>query len=159
MTDLPEGGIARILDEWVVELERDETPVRTERLDVWIAELFALRAVQRRLRDVLDDLEDRVARAVPHGEQVEHAGRRWRVTRETRRRNWDDDGLLRAVLDSRRVDRDTGVVVDETPIEKIRHVWRLSGRDARLGALRDRGIDDDEFCEVERGRLRFTEVR
>lgn len=67
--------------------------------------------------------------------------------RKTTRRNWRSDDLLRMVLDTRRVDRDTGEI--ESDVEKIKHVYPLAGYNARLTALRERGIDVDDFCEVE----------
>lgn len=65
------------------------------------------------------------------------------------RTQWDKDALLSAVLDSRLVDRRTGEVVDESPLEKVRHVWNLGA--PRVTALRDRGIDPDQFCRSEWG--------
>lgn len=63
------------------------------------------------------------------------------------RKSWDRDALLRSVLDTRRVDTDTGEITDETPLDKVLHVWNLGT--PRLTALKDRGLDPDEFCESE----------
>ena len=64
-------------------------------------------------------------------------------------RNWQSDDLLRAVMDSRLVDED-GVVVEETPLDRIKHVYPLAGYQARVTALRKRHIDPDEYSETER---------
>jgi hypothetical protein len=64
------------------------------------------------------------------------------------RTQWHKDDLLRAVLDTRIVDETTGEITDPTPLDKVLHVWNLGA--PRLGALKDRGIDPDEFCHVER---------
>ncbi len=65
------------------------------------------------------------------------------------RTKWQNDDLLRAVLDSRLIDFETGEITEETPLEKIRHVFALSGGSARITALKDRGIDADEYCSTE----------
>lgn len=62
---------------------------------------------------------------------------------------WEKEDLLRAVLDSRLVDKDTGEVRDESPLDKVLHVWNLPA--PRTTALKARGIDADEFCRTERG--------
>lgn len=73
------------------------------------------------------------------------------VERTTRadRKQWDGEALRSAVLDSRLVDPETGEVADESPLDKILHVWNLGA--PRVTALRARGIDPDEFCRVEFG--------
>lgn len=68
----------------------------------------------------------------------------------TTKRNWDHEGLLRAVLDSRLVDTETGEMLEETPLERVKAVWNLAGYSARSGALRSRAIAEDEYCETER---------
>lgn len=65
------------------------------------------------------------------------------------RTDWDHEALLRCVLDSRRIDTDTGEVLDETPTDKLAHVYGLRGYQAKVGVLRDRGIDPDEFASTE----------
>jgi hypothetical protein len=75
--------------------------------------------------------------------------------RSANRTTWDKD-LYRAVLDTRLVNPATGEVLDETPLEKVLHVWNLGA--PRVTALRARGIDPDEWCEVEYGRLTIRKV-
>lgn len=124
----------------------------------WTVELFELRDLIRALRGLADDLESCIARSLDDGETVVVDGRRYTRTREIRRRSWDIDGLVRDVLDSRLVDRTTGEVYDETPVDKLRHVWRLDGSSVRIQALRERGLADDEYCTIERGRWRLRDV-
>jgi len=65
-----------------------------------------------------------------------------------RRTNWDHDALLRLVVDSRIVDKETGEI--ESTLDVLRKVYPLKGYNARTTALRSLNIDPDEFCETER---------
>lgn len=98
-------------------------------------------------------LEDKLGKAM--GRKlvvVEDLGALERHRSTTYRSDADQSSdLLRAVLDSRVVDKDTGEVRDETPVDKIRAVWALAARDARVTALRERNLAKDEFCTVEIG--------
>jgi hypothetical protein len=67
--------------------------------------------------------------------------------KKTRRTNWHSDDLLRVVLDTRMVDEVTGEV--EGVLDIVRKVWGLRGYQARLGELRKRGLDPDEWCDVD----------
>lgn len=69
--------------------------------------------------------------------------------RSARRTGWDNDALVRAVLDSRLVDRETGEIVDESPADRLRACFNLSGSNVRLTALKARRIDPDELCSTE----------
>jgi hypothetical protein len=60
-------------------------------------------------------------------------------------RGWQTDDLLRAVLDTKLVDPETGEMVEETPLDKVRAVWNLGA--PRLTALKDRGLQPDEFVD------------
>jgi hypothetical protein len=63
------------------------------------------------------------------------------------RTSWDKPDLLRAVLDTKLVDTETGEIIDETPLSKVTTVWNLGA--PRLTALRDRGLDPDDYCKTE----------
>ena len=67
--------------------------------------------------------------------------------RKKDRTRWDKEQLLRDVADSKLVDRETGEVKDETPLEKVLMVWNLAY--PRITALRARGLDADDYCETE----------
>ena len=62
------------------------------------------------------------------------------------RTGWRKEELLEAVLDSRLVDPDTGAIADESPLERVLHVWNLG--EPRSTALAKRGLNGDEFCHV-----------
>lgn len=88
------------------------------------------------------------------------------VKRGAQRKEWDIHSLLRMVLDSRRPpDTDTGeadpaddghAVVKDEPVTvspdlgRVLDVWNLGA--PRTTALRDRGIDPDEFCATAPGK-------
>ncbi len=40
-----------------------------------------------------------------------------------------------------------GVITDESPVDKILYCWNLGA--PRVEALRARGLDPDDYCEVE----------
>lgn len=64
--------------------------------------------------------------------------------------DWQTEDLIRAVLDSRLIDLETMEVVDESPADKLMHVFSLSGSNARLTALKERGLRVGAFCTVTR---------
>ncbi len=113
-----------------------------EALHSWLA----LEQAHRCLAVVRDELEKRLADQLTEPATiigvgvVERQGRRDRKT-------WNSDALLSAVLDSRLIDPRTGEIADESPLDKVRHCWNLGA--PRLTALRDRGIDPDQFCSSE----------
>lgn len=87
------------------------------------------------------------------------------VKRGAQRKEWDRRGLVRAVLDSRlppspdgEVDpADAGhatvdgeLVTTSPDLSRVLHVWNLGA--PRTTALRDRGIDPDEFCATAPGK-------
>lgn len=62
-------------------------------------------------------------------------------------KGFDNERLVRDVLDSRIIDSRTGEVMDETPYEKITMVWNLAGGTARKTALSARGLDILDYAE------------
>ena len=95
------------------------------------------------------ELETAIAAAMGDSEEtaVEGIGL-VQVERPVRRSAWKSDDLRRVVLDSRRVD-ENGEAVDETPVDKLLHVWSLGA--PRLTALREREIDPDDYSESKAG--------
>lgn len=100
----------------------------------------ALSAILQHVETIIGESLTGFKTVVPgHGEV-----RRHKRKRET---DWQSDDLLRVVMDSRIVDKDTGEI--ESDVAKIRRVWNLAGYSARRGALKKLGIDPSEFCHVE----------
>lgn len=116
-------------------------------LDDEIAAWRTLTETRRTLTHMIEDLENVIGKAMADkrytsdGVTVERA-------RKANRTQWDTESLRRIVLDSRIVDETTGEVKDETPVDKLLHVWNLPA--PRTTALKARGIDPDEFCSTER---------
>jgi hypothetical protein len=121
-------------------------------------ELHFLRTMATRLRDLTDDIDSRIAETFEKREKVSLGGDVYEAKRTARRRNWQDADLIRAVLDSVIIDRETGEIMSETPAEKLAAVFPPRGYGARLTELRRRGIADDEFCDVEWSRVRLAKV-
>lgn len=70
-----------------------------------------------------------------------------RHRRQPRARNWQSDDLLRLVLDTRVVDPETGEI--ESQVDALKKVYGLRGYQAKLRELEKRGIQVDEWCEIE----------
>lgn len=99
------------------------------------------------LRDVLSSLERLVGdRMSDFRQTIEGVGTLERHKNESKTK-WRKDELLAAVLDTRLVNAETGELVEETPLEKVLHVFNLPA--PRTTALKARGLAYDEFCEVE----------
>lgn len=113
--------------------------------------------VQRELAAVMSLLTHGFAETLGERETtIDGVGTLRRRARKDRTK-WQKDDLLRAVLDSRVVNTDTGEVTDETPLDKVLAVWNLAA--PRTTALRDRGIDPDEFCASEWGGWTIEVIR
>ena len=64
-----------------------------------------------------------------------------------RRTNWDHDGLLRLVVDSRVLNEETGEI--ESVLAVVKKVYPLAGYNARTTALKALNIDVDEYATTE----------
>ena len=105
-----------------------------------------LTEAKRGLDDTVKRLGHEIGKAIGK-EPATLAGKTVKRRSSIRRTKWDNPALLRAVLDSRLVDPQTGEVADESPLDRVQHVYPLSGGTARTTALRDRSIDPDQFSE------------
>ncbi len=123
-------------------------PIVGEGLQEHCEHLLAVQQAKRDLADVEQQIKDAVGHLMGSHktEVIDGFGVVKRSTRRNRSK-WDTDSLLRLVLDTKVVDPETGEVHDETPIDKVLHVWNLPA--PRMTALKLRGIDADEFCESE----------
>lgn len=113
-----------------------------------VRHLLAVQQARRDLADVEQSIKNNVGHLMGSHRTVvvDGLGVIKRSVRKNRTK-WNTDDLRRMVLDTKLVDPDTGEVFEETPVEKILAVWNLGA--PRLTELRVRGIDSDEFCEVE----------
>lgn len=68
-------------------------------------------------------------------------------SKPTKPKGFDNERLLRDVLDSRLVEAGSGEIMDETPLEKIQMVYPLAGGTARKTALKARGLDILDYAE------------
>lgn len=108
--------------------------------------LAMIRESRQTLAHIERELERKLADLMPGKRVVVSGVGTFERHKRTNRKSWDSDDLLRAVLDTRLVDED-GVIADETPLEKVLHVWNLGA--PRVTALKARGIQADEFCHAE----------
>ncbi len=100
------------------------------------------------LKVMLDTLENRVGDLMGDKAKVDvdHVGHLERH-RHKSYTQWDREALLRDVLDSRLVDKNTGEVLNETPLEKVLAVWNLGA--PRKTVLLQRGLQPDEYAFVD----------
>lgn len=125
-------------------IEMDDDPIDIAQL----ARIRALAAEAKRSLSVLTELLDTaLGDACGQYETViEGIGVIRRHKRKSRTK-WDSPDLLRTVLDSRLVDKTTGEVKDESPLDRVLHVWNIGA--PRATALKERGIQIDEYCTTE----------
>jgi len=105
--------------------------------------------LQQATRDagrIRDELANRIGEAMPEYRML-LAGRMRLRHHKTFYRDWDHDGLLRLVVDSRVRDETTGEI--ESTLDVVKKVYGLQGYKARRGALKALAIDVDEFCSSE----------
>lgn len=119
----------------------DDTPLETD-LIAWAV----IEECRRNLAVVAQDLTNRIAPRLEYGPVVVDGVGTFEKHRKKSRVKWDKDALLSAVLDSILVDRTSGEIIPETPLEKVTGCWNLGV--PRTSWLKGRGIDADEFCEI-----------
>lgn len=103
------------------------------------------------IKNTVGLLELRLAELVPPKYAMPIAGHTVRHKKGSPKRSeWQSDDLLRAVLDSRRFDPGNGDLIEETPAEKLMHVFGMSGSSAKITALKERGLNADDFCTITR---------
>ena len=120
--------------------------------DAPLPELLALVESLPEIRPSLTIVAERCehrAGELMNAKEVEVDGVVWVRSQPPDRKKFDHEALLSAVLDSRLVVAETGEVVEETPLERVKHVYPLPGYNARRSALKERGINVDQFCTVD----------
>lgn len=137
-----------------------EPPDKVTDLEDAICALQTMTEVAKWAATYRDDLADRIARSAPDDRERDDRGKPqgtqrftaggsvWEVHRKApRRTNWDSDGLLRLVVDSRVRNEQTGEI--ESTLDVIKKVYPLAGYNARVTALKKLNINPDEFSSVE----------
>jgi len=114
--------------------------------------LLDLRNLKHLLAIVYKSAEQALIRSLGDRRNLETGDGLYEVRRSMKRTGWDHDELWRHVVararDERRVDEATGEYESES--EAIARVlFRCARPSWRLTALRDMGLDPDEFCKVE----------
>lgn len=134
----------------------------TDRLEVGPALLNDALTAWARLADaarlvaqVRDEFAAKLADAMGREKRVTVLGvGTFEKHRKTARKRWDTDDLVRVVLDTRTVDPETGET--ESPVDRLLRVWNLGA--PRVTALRELGIEPDDYCESEKGALTLQVV-
>lgn len=136
----------KLLTDITNDLDENAARGAYDSLDTALICLAAIREARTQLAHVEHELENRLAPVMDKRVVIPGVGTFEKHAKKNRTQ-WDRDDLLRAVLDTRIVDKDTGEVLDETPLQKVLQVWNLGA--PRVTALRQRGLDADEFCRSE----------
>lgn len=142
-----------------LEVQADRLQVSDKNREDVFSEWSLLVVYAKRLRGIADEFEAKLATSIPKGERILLGGVPYKYGRDSTYTQWQNDDLRRAVLDSVLVDRETGEIKEETPADKLAHVWSLAGSGARRTALIERGIQPDEYAAFTWGRARLREIR
>lgn len=149
----PQDGAVAALTLSVLETNAAELAVVFQNpLPEWTLEdharaLEGVQSARRALADAEQGLKDSIGTLM--GERTVVLPE-YGVLHRSRRKNrtkWDREALLRDVLDTKLIDPETGEVKDESPLDKVRHVWLLGA--PRTTALDARGLRADDYCETE----------
>jgi hypothetical protein len=129
-------------------------------IDRAVSDLAELREVRKALADWEAELSEWLAEALGFNTLTLDDGKEVTVRRGTTRKTWDHDQLLRVVLarsrDERVIDPETGEAEDlaEATLRVLTDCAHIDYW--RKGALSERGLDVDEFCETTAGRPRVV---
>jgi hypothetical protein len=140
LTNEIEADVAAVQEDFLT----DET--REQALICW----GVLEEAYKVLAGIKADLGERLAESMPEKSVVVENVGVFERHRKATRTQWDRDDLLRAVLDTVMVDTETGEIIPETPLEKVMAVWTLPA--PKVTAIRERGLQVDEFCHEEYGK-------
>jgi hypothetical protein len=121
--------------------------------------LDRLKTITAELRDLAKAIEADVANLLPGKQTVPGLGT-IELRHSTIRRNWDSTGLAKSLAARALVDPATGEMTSGTATEAAEAVLTELAACApftgsmgwRVGALRDRGYEVDEWCEVDGNR-------
>jgi hypothetical protein len=130
------ADLDELLSTWTVDDLEDALDARS----ILSTTSMGLAQIRERLDDLIGDAMGTYRLIVEGRGMVERHKKKSRT-------KWDREELLRHVLDTRVFDPDTGEDLHPTPLDKVLHVWNLGA--PRITALKERGLDADEFAEVE----------
>lgn len=124
----------------------------TETLDELLAALMEVRAEIARGRELETELKDRIHEAAADMRRKFDRGPIRVELSSSINRRWDHDEVVKHVvaraLDERTIDPDTGEV-EPSFLAVARAIKECAGISYwRMGALRQRGLDPDEFAEI-----------
>lgn len=130
-----------------------------------IAGLAPLQSILSDMRFLENQVKQHILETMPDKRvSVQNVGTAERVKRVSRK-NWDSDALLRNIVLEALVDQETGEI-PSSPVEavdqviaEVRACVPFTGSTAwRVGALKERGYDPDEWCDqnLEDYSLKFT---
>lgn len=142
-TDPTTADLLRIQADHLDTITGEDTAEGTARTVAALTHLLAIG------RAKLDDLKTALHDQLPDDETLVVDGvggftRSWTSDSTS----WDNDALRRWILDSRLVDKETGEVIDETPLDKILACYTFpASRAPSVSALKKRGITDEELDE------------
>lgn len=127
--------------------------------------LAPLQSILADMRMLENQVKQHILETMPSKRvSVSGVGTAERMKRVTRK-NWDSEELLRFVVLGALVDQETGeipadpVVAVDRVLSEVRACVPFTGSTSwRVGALKDRGIDPDEWCDqnLEDYSLKFT---
>jgi hypothetical protein len=149
----------------LAELDEEATP---DNLDGYNLETLAKLLLQGRemvrvMRDITGRIEQATVRAMPHRKAVIEGVGHLEKSAETTRRAWDSPLLAGAVLQSavNTWKEETGEVVSSDVANMVLDAFMKAARpEWRVTALRDMGINADNYCEVSYGeqKVRVTPI-
>ncbi len=139
----------KMLTELVTDLDQSVEDLSLDELDPKDTELIAYAMIEEARKNlglVASLLEKKLVKVMPRDYTQDGVGT-WEKRKKTNRTSWDREELVRDVLDSRLFDPITGEDKYPSPLDKVCHVWNLGA--PRTTALRELGLDPDEYCTSE----------
>lgn len=132
-------------------------------LETLVKLLIQGREMVRIMRDIAGRIEQATVRAMPHRKMVIDGIGTVEKTTETARKEWDHPlvagQVLRSATDSWA--KETGEIVDQELAGKVLDAFMAAARmEWRVTALKDLGINPDNYCETTYGsqKIRVTRV-
>jgi hypothetical protein len=145
--------VEEMISQWCRDLDIDTCD--THPVEELARALVVIRDARSALATVADDIASALSKRVGGGRVLVIGVGEFIVRRAVRRSDWDHEALWQVVaaraLDERRLDHHTGEVepaheaVSRVLATCIAPTWRIT-------ALRERGIDETEYCHADRDR-------